>query len=65
MNDAPQRDPAPQIRPVEPGIQLTPEQQKSRRSRNIAIAVCVGVLVLIFYALTIVKLGPGILERPL
>ncbi|MDB5508002.1 MAG: hypothetical protein JWL93_471 [Hyphomicrobiales bacterium] len=66
MNETPHRDPSPkgQTNPLE-GVRLTPEQQKSRRSRNIAIAVCVGVLVVIFYALTIVKLGPGILERPL
>jgi hypothetical protein len=47
------------------GIVLTPEQAKSRRQRNIAIGFAVGFLVLLFYAVTIVKLGPGVLNRPL
>lgn len=49
---------------AQPGLQLTPEQAKSRRARNIAIGLAVGFLVLLFYAVTIVKLGPGILQRP-
>jgi hypothetical protein len=47
------------------GITLTPEQQKSRRQRNIAIALAVGFFVVLFYAVTIAKLGPGILSRPM
>lgn len=44
---------------------LTPAEQKRRRQRNIAIALAVGFLAVLFYAVTIVKLGPGILSRPL
>lgn len=44
------------------GVVLTPEQIKSRRQRNIAIELAVGFLVLLFYAVTIVKVGPGILN---
>jgi hypothetical protein len=47
------------------GIVLTEEQKRRRRARNIAIALVLGGLVLLFYVLTIVKLGPGILSRPL
>ncbi len=47
------------------GVVLTPEQSKSRRQRNIAIGLAVGFLVLLFYAVTIVKVGPGVLNRPL
>ncbi len=47
------------------GIVLTSEQLKSRRQRNIAIGLAVGFLVLLFYAVTIVKVGPGVLNRPL
>ncbi|WP_428688148.1 hypothetical protein [Roseibium sp.] len=47
------------------GITLTEEQKKKRRSRSIAIAAVLGALVLLFYVVTIVKLGPGILNRPL
>jgi hypothetical protein len=41
---------------------LTPEQARNRRMRNIAIGVAVGFLAALFYALTIVKIGPGILR---
>ena len=33
--------------------------------RSIAIALALGALVLLFYVVTIVKLGPGVLRRPL
>ena len=44
---------------------LTPEQAKSRRARNIAIGLAIGFMVALFYAVTIVKLGPGVLNRPM
>lgn len=47
------------------GIVLTPEQLKSRRQRNVAIGLAVGFIVLLFYAVTIAKLGPGVLQRPM
>ena len=47
------------------GIRLTPEQQKARRGRSIAIALALAALVARFYVVTIVKLGPGVLDRPL
>ena len=46
-------------------VVLTPAQQKSRRARNIAIGVALGLFALLFYVVTIVKLGPGVLNRPL
>ncbi len=46
------------------GIVLTEEQKRSRRARSIAIALSLGVLVLPFYAVTLVK-GPAVLIRPL
>jgi hypothetical protein len=49
----------------QPGITLTPEQKKSRRQRNIAIGLAVTFFVVLIYAVTIVKLGPSVLERPL
>jgi hypothetical protein len=52
-------------KPNEPGIVLTAEQKRRRRARSIAIAVSLGVLVLLVYVVTIVKLGPGVLIRPL
>ncbi len=47
------------------GIKLTDEQRKKRRSRSIAIAAVLGALVVLFYIVTIVKLGPGVMDRPL
>lgn len=42
---------------------LTPEQEKRRRARNIAIALAIGGFILLFYVVTIVKLG-GAVTRP-
>lgn len=47
------------------GLVLTPEQQKTKRQRNVAIGIAIGCVVLLFYAATIAKLGPGVLNRPL
>jgi hypothetical protein len=49
----------------EKGIVLTDEQKRRRRARSIAIALALGALVALFYVVTIVKLGPGVLLRPL
>jgi len=49
----------------EEGIVLTEEQKRRRRHRSIAIALALGALVLLFYVVTIVKLGPGVIRRPL
>jgi hypothetical protein len=45
-------------------IVLTEAQRRSRRARSIAIAVVLGVLVVLFYVVTLVK-GPGVMNRPL
>jgi hypothetical protein len=46
------------------GIVLTEAQLKSRRHRSVAIALALGVLVVLFFAVTLVK-GPAVLVRPL
>jgi hypothetical protein len=51
--------------PHENGIVLTAEQLRRRRARSIAIALSLGALVLLFYVITIVKLGPHVLTRPM
>ncbi|HZB37727.1 MAG TPA: hypothetical protein VE443_06970 [Beijerinckiaceae bacterium] len=43
----------------------TPEELKRRRSRSIAIALALGALALLFYVVTIAKMGPQVLNRPL
>lgn len=43
----------------EPGVVLTPEQLRSRRARNIAIGLAIGAIVVIFYVIALIKMGPG------
>ncbi len=57
--EQPKSGPRPQERLV-----LSEQQLRSRRTRSIAIAVALGVLVILFYAVTLVK-GPAVLNRPL
>ena len=52
-------DQFPHIRP------LTAEEAQARRKRSIAIALSLGALVILFFVLTIAKLGPQIMNRPL
>lgn len=44
---------------------LTEKQSKARRSRSIAIALALVAFVAVMYVLTIAKMGPGVLNRPL
>jgi hypothetical protein len=45
--------------------QLTPEEQQRRRRRSVALGVTLGILCILLFAVTIAKLGPQILNRPL
>lgn len=47
----------------EDGIILSPDQAKSRRARNIAIGVACALFVVLFYVVTIVKLGGSVLQQ--
>jgi hypothetical protein len=49
----------------EDGIRLTPEQLRRRRARSVAIAVTLGILVALFYVVTVAKLGVNVMNRPL
>jgi hypothetical protein len=51
-------------KPEQEGIVLTEAQKRARRQRSVAIAVSLGILVVLFYIVTLVK-GPGVLNRPL
>jgi hypothetical protein len=46
------------------GIVLTEEQKRRRRERSLAIAWALGILVVLFFAVTMVK-GPAVLHRPM
>ena len=50
--------------PKDEGIVLTEAQKRARRSRSIAIALSLAALIVLFYAMTLVK-GPMILIRPM
>lgn len=41
------------------GVKLTEAQAKSRRNRNIALGIVLAALVILFYAVTLVKFGQG------
>lgn len=43
-------------------IVLTPDQLRNRRRRNIAIGLALGFMAALFYAITIVKVGPGVFQ---
>lgn len=45
------------------GIKLTEAQARRRRRRNVAIAAVLCALVVLFYVITIVKMGPGVMSR--
>ncbi|MHB2166974.1 hypothetical protein [Alsobacter sp. R-9] len=47
------------------GIVLTEEEQKRRRSRSIALGLVLGALAVLFFVVTIAKLGGNVLNRPL
>jgi len=40
-------------------IELTETQKRSRRNRNIALGLTLAALVVIFYAITIIRMVPG------
>jgi hypothetical protein len=48
------------MREVARGVVLSPEEKRRRRQRSIAIALVLGALVLLFYAITIIKQGAAL-----
>jgi hypothetical protein len=47
------------------GVKLTVEEQARRAKRNKAIGLAVAGLCLLFYLITVFKMGPAILNRPM
>ena len=43
-------------------VELTDAQRKARRTRNLAIALCLAGLVGVFYIATVVKIGPAMMK---
>ena len=50
---------------VDDGVTLTPAELRRRRTRNIAIALTLGALVILFYVMTLARLGSNVMNRPL
>lgn len=46
-------------------VALTPEQKRRRRTRSFAIAFGLGALAVIFFVITIIRLGGNVAERSL
>ncbi len=46
-------------------IVLTVEQKRRQRARSIAIALTLAALVVIFYLVTILRLGGNVFNRPI
>jgi hypothetical protein len=46
-------------------IELTEQQKKSRRARNVALALALAAFVVLLYVGTWAKFGANILDRPL
>ncbi len=47
------------------GVVLTAEQKRRQRRRSIAIALALTAFVVLLYLVTVVKLGPNVLQRPM
>jgi len=47
----------------EKGIVLTEEQKRRRRARSIALALVLGALVVLFYLITLFRLGGNVVNR--
>jgi hypothetical protein len=46
-------------------MQLSDEQLRRRRNRSVAIAWILGILVAVFFVVTIVRLGGNVADRPI
>lgn len=42
---------------------LSPEERKQRKQRNLAIALSLGVFIVLVFAVTILRLGGSVAER--
>ena len=46
-------------------VELTEAQRASRRKRSIALGLTIGALCILFYMITVFKMGAAILVRPM
>lgn len=46
-------------------VRLSPDALRKQKARNRAIAFALAGLAILFFLVTIAKLGPGVMNRPL
>jgi len=46
-------------------VELTEKQKRARHNRSIAIGIVLALLVILFYAATVIKIGPEIMNKPM
>ncbi|GAN00145.1 hypothetical protein U91I_03810 [alpha proteobacterium U9-1i] len=46
-------------------VQLTPEQERARKRRNVMLALSIGGFMLLVFLITMAKLGGSVMERAL
>lgn len=46
-------------------VTMTEQQKKARRSRSLALALALAVFVVVMYLVTLLKMDPSILDRPM
>jgi hypothetical protein len=46
-------------------VKITDAEKKARKGRSVAIGIALALLVAAFYAITVLKLGSAVLNRPL
>ena len=52
-----------QTKPDDSGIVLTEAQVKARRRRSIALGIVIGSLCILFYLITVFRMGSAIVHR--
>mgnify|MGYP003627691201 CR=1 FL=1 len=45
-------------------LRWSPDQLKRRNQRNVALALVLGALVVLFFVVTVAKLGGNVAQRP-
>ncbi len=45
-------------------LRWSPDQLKRRKQRNVALALVLGALVVLFFVVTVAKLGGNVAQRP-
>ncbi|WP_127752176.1 MULTISPECIES: hypothetical protein [unclassified Devosia] len=51
------------VQPLDPAAEAA--RLRTRRRRSIALGAALALFAVIFYVLTVIKMGPGILDRAL